>query len=177
MKVPSTFDFDMYGSHYSQSMNAQEMQSWGSRIVEHIEEIFFADNAVHADKIPMLCYTGMSGIAAASTINALMSGEHCYKMCSMYVRKSDEQSHGLPVEFFVGYHSKKIDSPEDFIFIFCDDFVESGKTMGRVIQAIKDQFDYTPKFIYNALSSTERKLTQVDKDTFTLFVERANETL
>lgn len=87
---------------------------------------------------PVLCYTGFSGIAAATMITAYLS-DMGVRVEQVYVRKPGEKSHGGKIEFSnrnLGSHA---------VPVFVDDFVDSGKTHERVRQALMDFHNETEK--------------------------------
>lgn len=112
-------------SHYGNSMNANEMREWGPKIAESVEAI------IKDGKFPILIYRGMSGVATATTIANNMTSTCGDDFAMMYVRKKNEKSHGQRVEY-----TKFFPKDREIVWIFCDDFISSGKTTLEVVKAI-----------------------------------------
>lgn len=72
-----------------------------------------------------IAFTGSSGACLAFPL-ALR-----YNLPLIYVRKPGERSHGVPIEYNGNTQPKN--------YIIVDDFVESGKTVGRIVDKIKKQ--------------------------------------
>jgi len=86
-------------------------------------------------KIPVLCYSGMSGIAGATAISIYLQMEDLTKEIGMiYIRKPKEDSHGVLAE-----RNIKIDSLNNLnhFLVFVDDFVSGGSTLDRVAKELK----------------------------------------
>lgn len=85
---------------------------------------------------PVLCYTGFSGVTAA-TMLAMYLSELGLRVEQIYVRKPGEKSHGSHVEFSnrnLGQHA---------VPVFVDDFVDTGGTHNMVKNALIEFHEYT----------------------------------
>lgn len=100
-------------SHYSLAQKPKQLHLWASRMAMSI-----IDNMIEE---PVLVYTGLSGISAATALSIVLSGFG--KSCGMvYIRKKLEKSHGNPIESEI---PNSFTNPE---YIFVDDFICSGDT-------------------------------------------------
>lgn len=119
-------------SHYGNSMKPGYMRKWGRAMAKSLQGI------IDSGKFPILVYRGMSGVTTATTIaNFLKSttreGRH-YAM--MYVRKEDEKSHGNNVEYTECHPNDR-----EVVWVFCDDFISTGKTVMETFRVILNRFD------------------------------------
>lgn len=90
-------------------------------------------------KIPILCYSGMSGVAAATALAlALHTLNPKFKFHMAYVRKKHEDSHGNSVEHDLE-HQTDTDWDESFL-VFVDDFICSGDSRRYVVEKVYDKF-------------------------------------
>lgn len=130
-------------THYGNCMEPHKMREWGPKMAANIEAV------IAEGKYPILIYRGMSGIAAATTIANFMSSNHGDDYAMMYVRKKNEKSHGRIIEY-----TKYNIAGREIVWIFCDDFISSGKTVLEVVRAICHHFDIEIAFdtIYYALA-------------------------
>jgi orotate phosphoribosyltransferase len=90
-------------------------------------------------KIPILCYSGMSGVAAATALSlALLELNPKFKFRMAYVRKKGEDSHGNSVEHDLEDHTDT--EWEKTFLVFVDDFVSSGASRKYVVLNCYGQF-------------------------------------
>ena len=113
------------GSHYSLAF-AEDLLDFGLQGAEVLEEITNG----HPDRA-CLFYRGMSGIALATAITMAQLAAGSKKSHQVYIRKSNEESHGGPVEL-----SSWARNPEYFVFV--DDFVCSGTTFRAALAGLRE---------------------------------------
>ena len=122
-------------SHYSLAQKPKEIVAWSNIIAEKIKTQFDSSGIM-----PVLIYSGMSGIASATSIS-----HSFYNLCGknlymVYVRKQDERSHGSNIEYeklnieneFFNYNAKIHEVKCCLIFV--DDFICTGETIARCIK-------------------------------------------
>lgn len=134
-------------SHYGSSMNPYYMDEWGRIIAKEVDALI-ADG-----KFPILVYRGMSGTTAATAISMFINKTGTVDYATVYVRKKNEKSHGNNVE-----HSRIILGGREPVWIICDDFISTGRTVLEILKAITNFFDIEIPFdsIRYALSLNER---------------------
>lgn len=128
-------------THYSDAQRPAALFDKASEIVEKIFRQFFTEEQEY---LPVLSYSGMSGISAVTAVSYLLQQKLekvalPYAFGMAYVRKPNEESHGLPVEFdyVYGRHSLPLCTlPKSLIFV--DDFIDSGHTRDYVFQHVED---------------------------------------
>lgn len=121
----------MPSTHYSHAQQPECLSPWAKRIAEQIR---------HTVVQPVLVYTGMSGIAAATAIS-LWLHENGTTHGMAYVRKEHEQSHGGCIE----YQLPNSWDRETCIYIFVDDLVDTGATLNRCKEKIKKEYGQITK--------------------------------
>lgn len=128
-------------THYSLALDTEELHKWAENMALKVAK-------KTAELGPMtLCYAGMSGTAHATAL-ALACHRLDPDMCvgMVYVRKEEEQSHGLPLEYSYPANSHKH-------FIFVDDHISSGNTFKRVKGAVEKRWPnanvFTIALIFN----------------------------
>lgn len=115
-----------FTSHYSNSMNPIELSEIADDFTKKLLHLFPCSNFV-------LCYSGMSGITSATILGLkLQVVDRLAGM--MYVRKTHEKSHGIPVEIqsFDLKNKYKAIRP-----LFVDDFVSGGDTFRYVVKQVR----------------------------------------
>lgn len=118
-------------THYSgTAQNPRTRKLWSEKAARFIEA--WCSN----DEYPVLCYRGMSGVAAATALQSVLY-DRGVSAGMFYVRKPDEESHGLSVERYVRYDKL---TP---CFIMVDDFVDSGDTYLAIIEKINKHYPVT----------------------------------
>lgn len=117
-------------SHYGNCMEPHKMREWGPKMAANIEAL------IAEGKYPILFYRGMSGIAAATTIANFMTSNHGDDYAMAYVRKSNENSHGQKVEL-----TKCRPNGKEVVWVFCDDFISSGKTVTETLRVICNYYN------------------------------------
>lgn len=105
---------EVKGSHYSLALNPNGLREWAEMAVENLLEI---DN-------PVLMYTGMSGISAATAISFIYG-----PIPMVYVRKPGEESHGDKYEYTSHFNKYK----EIETAVFVDDVISTGFTLKRIL--------------------------------------------
>lgn len=143
------------GTHYSLGQAPAAMWNAASVLGEKIR------TASHeTGEIPVLCYTGMSGIATASAISLWLMVNHPeFLFYMIYVRKEEEQSHGSRIEHNFPYidDSNHVQfAGYKFCLAFVDDLVCSGKTRDYVFTRIREYQSYMTNLIDKA--STTRSI-------------------
>ena len=127
-------------SHYSKAQSPKEMYSFAKKAAKALIE--WADkNNYH----PVLCYSGMSGIATATAISiALHNKRPSFEYGMIYVRKENEKSHGFRTEMA---------NADCGVLVFVDDFIDSGDTMKYVCAKVSEcspevvQLEIIPKLL------------------------------
>jgi hypothetical protein len=114
----------MYSSHYDCSQELKKLNRLAaSRAAELIKRFTKKE---YRGFIPMLVYSGMSGIAFATAIGIhLEKAKARYVMA--YVRKKNENSHGEKIEY------TSLGADRKYQLVFVDDFICSGDTFNYVI--------------------------------------------
>jgi hypothetical protein len=159
-------------THYSDAQNALKMATWVRDTVPKLKQAL--DN-VSKKPIPVFCYRGMSGTSLAMVLQQGWFAQ--YNQCPglMYVRKENEISHSYyTIEHF--YPDLEYGEQEEFVLVFVDDFVASGKTRVRTMEACRKVMRQNwPKFRwrddvwleatqFGVLALTEEEVTTVKYD-------------
>ena len=100
-------------THYSLAQNTKMLKVWAARM-----SLSVLDRGIYQ---PVLVYSGMSGIAAATALSIALDNIGV-QFGMIYVRKENEKSHGHVTEYEI---------PEGFdscTYIFVDDFICEGDT-------------------------------------------------
>lgn len=100
-------------THYSLAQNTKDLKLWATRM-----SLSIFDKEVEN---PVLVYSGMSGIAAATALSIELDNIGV-EFGMIYVRKENEESHGEKIEYEIpdGFNS--------LTYIFVDDFIDLGET-------------------------------------------------
>lgn len=134
------------GTHYSTHQDKKALlsraQSLSTKLAKKLEE---HDGPVY------LVYSGMSGISLATAI--MLGSSFPFEMA--YVRKPEEESHGLQVE----YSDRPARGAQDIVGVFVDDFISSGATLRRCRKAV-------PFPILYAATSSERKVETLKENSY-----------
>lgn len=120
---------DHLKSHYGSSMNPLYMKKWGKKIAAHLKAL------IVANKYPILIYRGMSGVTAATAIAVHMQDAHNGLFGMIYVRKSNEKSHGSYIEL-----SDINTEDKEIVWVVCDDFISTGSTVIEVLKVVSGYF-------------------------------------
>lgn len=113
-------------THYSNAQNTKDLNVWAESSAHTLIR-----NCNKKDFHPVLCYSGMSGVALATALSlALQRLDPYFKFDMMYVRKPNEDSHGGNIEVTVGLFSGN--QHKKAVGVFIDDFIEEGKTFRYV---------------------------------------------
>ena len=129
-----TSTFSSGQTHYGNSMNMAALNNWAEMVAADIRQLM-EDNP----KItPVLLYTGMSGISAATAIMMHLGRHHNCSVGMVYVRKPDEKSHGARIEYA---NLQKLERKQTKpFFIVVDDFIHSGETVLNILRAASMKF-------------------------------------
>ena len=135
-------------SHYSNAQNPDELYRNAALQVEGKLIPAYNDRA---DVRPVLCYRGMSGVAAATAVRLYLHLNHPLFTCGMlYVRKLGEKSHGDAVEI---EYPDRWDMNEagcsGLEAVFVDDFICSGTTLREVHDAARRKH---PEIIWSRMA-------------------------
>ncbi len=138
-------------THYGISMNSATLKHWAKLTVKKIVKSCTADNV-----IPVLIYTGMSGIATATALSMYFPPK--FRFILEYVRKEGEKTHGRKVEksdSVVGIYGSK---PTNLRYYLVDDFISSGTTFETMITLFQDYYGekLNPEEVLTVLSSESR---------------------
>jgi hypothetical protein len=135
-------------THYSLAQKTRDL---------HAQALVWADFLVkwtrqrgNKRKIPVLCYSGMSGIASATALSLILTIKYPrFKFCMVYVRKENENSHGEKIEhnLFGGEGSVFTleslvagEAKEKMFPVFVDDFVSGGSTRQYTMAKVSEFF-------------------------------------
>lgn len=132
-------------THYSCSLDALQLNMRATQLAASIAILTLGEKT---GALPILLYTGMSGIAGATAIAMALWRDHQIEPGMMYVRKENEVSHGSPIErseFNMFQRRTRRDGREyvediPCFVIFVDDFVGTGATVERCKKALADVF-------------------------------------
>lgn len=119
------------GSHYSPAFHSDFPELVGHAATQVVE---FFDEWTD-DSFPVLCYSGFSGVSVATLLAFFLKPD--IRVEQLYVRKENETSHGLQIE----YSSTSLDNG---LPIFVDDFVDEGMTLDYVMRQVLEKFDECP---------------------------------
>jgi len=123
------------GSHYSNVQNPETVgpcaEAWAKHLIKKLKP-----KTGEQKKYPVLVYTGMSGIGAATVLMMKLHGlDPDFKFGMMYVRKDHEDSHGTMIE-----HNTESGDGLKTVYVFVDDFICGGGTYARAMTAVYKQF-------------------------------------
>jgi hypothetical protein len=125
-------------SHYSKAQKPKLLAEWATIAFDDLGKI---ERLKDPESYPVLVYTGLSGISAATALSMEMAVRDMkFGMC--YVRKPKEECHGSSLEM-------ELIDPRDecgtkAIPIFVDDFIASGDTMRRCADATESLMLWEP---------------------------------
>lgn len=135
------YNESMKMTHYSSAQHikdlAREMPSRASELV-----FAFSDTGSFAGNVPVLVYSGMSGIAHATALAMALNEKFPeFEFGMAYVRKREEISHGREVEYSL---PDSMEQGTTGLLVFVDDFVSSGRTaqfaLSRALTFIDAEF-------------------------------------
>jgi orotate phosphoribosyltransferase len=128
--MPSLNSGDTKSTHYSQAFNPEIMKTWAKKALPLIKTAMALKFPGH---IPVLLYSGMSGVAHAMYLSNLMHSRR-FKHEHIYIRKKREKSHGRPVE----YSAFKCDDfkKQKYVLVFVDDFISTGSTVNYCLSRV-----------------------------------------
>lgn len=104
-------------THYSHAQSPALLVQWAMVAAANLKA--FAQNN---NVVPLLVYRGMSGVATATALS-IEASRIGLEVGMVYVRKDNEQSHGVQVE----HHLASWDMPLAPVFV--DDFLDTGATL------------------------------------------------
>lgn len=120
--------------HYSLAHQPLELNAWAQQTATKLKKKL---GKYH----PIFIYRGMSGIAtftALSIAYATKFGSDSFS--AMYVRKPNEDAHGLDVEYDIN-----VQASDPSIFVFVDDFICGGSTRSACLYgAVKAKIKWSP---------------------------------
>lgn len=119
----------MNTTHYSDSMLPAVLATWAVVMARDIVNKF-SKKGEFASCIPVLCYSGMSGIAHATALSLELSKKKNFIFNLIYVRKQNESTHGHSVEWSSSYSKRS-----KYMLIFVDDFISSGTTQDYTLSS------------------------------------------
>lgn len=158
-------------SHYSNSMQPNLLGPWAKKMSVSFKNLFLKKNAEFRDYIPVLCYSGMSGVAHATAL-ALELYKIGLKFHMGYVRKDTERSHGCQVET----SNDVSDSGKMGVLVFVDDFISSGNTREYVVSKISNitNVKITEQFSLNALGALDKIAIPNTFDNIGVYIDSDN---
>lgn len=122
--------------HYSLAHNPAAMNAWASKMARNVAKKYSGTN-----RIPVLTYRGMSGIATATALaNALVRLKNCPSFYMMYCRKYDEVTNGNPEYEMTLIKKNELDAPTEYDFVFVDDFICSGESLAECARMFAHAF-------------------------------------
>jgi hypothetical protein len=143
------------------------MAKWAKETVPALKQ---ALNNISSRAIPVFCYRGMSGTGLATVLQQAWFNQQDETPGMIYVRKPSEKSHSYrDSEYFLPDPLFQ----QDFVLVFVDDFVSSGKTRVRTMTVAVEETKYkrhVRKDIWlqatqhGVSALTETEITQVDYD-------------
>lgn len=143
-----------FSTHYSRAQRAKDLTTWAANAAASLARQFAV-----VDGTPVLCYSGMSGVALATALEIELYNNHpSFKFDMAYVRKVGERSHGQGVE----HNIRGIFRAGEHIGVFVDDMIDSGDTLRHVNGSLKKFFGVTDNVIaYQLLSDYDREIEPV----------------
>jgi hypothetical protein len=125
-------------THYSLAQKSRELlaqsELWAKTVVEYFM------GARTQKNIPIFCYSGMSGVSAATALVLAITRLYPdFKFRMMYVRKETERSHGIKVEHDLDFGMTSTVCKKA-VLVFVDDFIASGATMRFTMRLAFDRF-------------------------------------
>ncbi len=123
--TPGYYMADAKTSHYGISMKANELKKWAKLVSK-----FIVADCKEDKVIPVLIYTGMSGITAATALALHFPVK--FRFILEYVRKEKEESHGCRVENSDSVNCR-FDTPNNVRYYLVDDFICSGATLRSML--------------------------------------------
>lgn len=124
-------------SHYSLAFQPEEMIKNTNSAADYVQKV---------GGVPVLLYSGMSGVAHATALQ-LELHRRSVKVFMAYIRKPYEESHGSRVQTDIPYSyssQRDKDAFRDNVVFFVDDFVASGATRDRCLKALRELQYYAP---------------------------------
>lgn len=116
------------GTHYSQSFTPGKMKIWARLTTSLIRKEI---NKKFKDHKIILIYSGMSGVSHAMYLSSMLDSRHIEHE-HIYIRKENESSHGMKIEF----SNFKNHEEQTYILVFVDDFISEGITRNRCINKL-----------------------------------------
>lgn len=125
---------EVSSTHYSY---AQQPGILSKTAKQMAHEVVSLSKKKKTNNIPVLCYTGMSGVANATAVSLAIHDMYPeFEFYMAYVRKEGEHSHGRDdIEY--SRSPSTWEMPYGTFAVFVDDLIDSGKTKKRVVEAIK----------------------------------------
>jgi hypothetical protein len=130
-------------THYSLAFKPEQLSSWAKSLAEDINDLRKDVNTIY----PILVYSGMSGVSAATAISLSLTKEFSCPHGMVYVRKKEEISHGKDIEHSIlslGIYPKRV-------WIFVDDFIDGANTINYCFNQCKASFHGINQFDYLAV--------------------------
>lgn len=121
-------------SHYSLAQEPLLMIPWAKKIAYKIDAKYR-----NSPILPVLIYRGMSGVAHATAVSLMYTLETGKTLGMIYVRKSNEKSHGSSIEYDSDFIYRE-NNPNKIDLIFIDDFISSGETFACCLEAFAREF-------------------------------------
>lgn len=139
-------------THYSLAQEPPMLIAWAREAAEKLIA------ATPEGSAPILCYSGMSGVAHATALSVALYNRGHTNFGMVYARKENEKSHGAPVEKCISHVEG------NRVLVFVDDLIDTGATRDRAIRRAREACqDYDLGDYYLALCG--RRVT-LDKEPF-----------
>lgn len=140
-------------THYSHAQMPKELFETAKVAADILFEEFFIKKPEYVE--PVLCYSGMSGVSAATAISYFLFKELTTRevqdhaaFSMLYVRKPNEESHGRHVEYDIIYSKMSGWRPKQFALVFVDDFICSGATRDYTLNNALEYLQQIPESAY-----------------------------
>lgn len=114
---------------YCPSQEPKKLAKLGDRLAKLLVKEFSKPKC--KGYTPLLCYSGMSGTAIATSMSlSLAKNYEKFEFYMAYARKKNERSHGDTVEYSSAASNK------NYMLVFVDDFISSGETFYYTIEKV-----------------------------------------
>ncbi len=133
----------MNNTHYSLAFKPTELRRWAVREAKRLANLF-----VNTKGLPVLVYTGLSGISTATAL-ALELDQYQVKFAMAYVRKGRENSHGCDLEYTNNL------ARGEYYMVFVDDFVSMGDTTRRCYKKLNSTFGKPTGIVFSLCKAAD----------------------
>ena len=135
----------MNNTHYSLAFKPAELSRWAVKEAKRLANLF-----VNTKGLPVLVYTGLSGVSTATAL-AIELDKYQVKYGMAYIRKGRESSHGCDME-----HTYNLWNCHDYYMVFVDDFVDMGDTTRRCYKKLANTYGKPTGIVFSLCMATNR---------------------